>query len=115
MVPASVASMTTALSDLDATALLVAAGEGVRAARLAEVHSLQVLAAWADLHAADPTQGPGGRVARRVGHVLRQVGGDGTPGVQDFCLGEIALARGAGVTATQHAIADVLDLQHRLP
>ena len=74
-----------------------------------------MLAAWAAVHSSDPTQGPNGRIARRVGNVLRQLGGDGTPGVQDFCLGEIALARGAGVTATSHAIADVLDLQHRLP
>ena len=37
------------------------------------------------------------------------------PGVQDFCLGEIALARGTSITATSNALADVLDLQHRLP
>ena len=47
--------------------------------------------------------------------MLRQLGGEGTPGVQDFCLGEIAVARRAGVTATSHALADVLDLEHRLP
>jgi hypothetical protein len=47
--------------------------------------------------------GTEGHIARRVGNVLRQIGGDGTPGVQDFCLGEIALARGAGVTATSHS------------
>ena len=47
--------------------------------------------------------------------MLVQLGGEGTPGVQDFCLGEIALARGTGVTATTNALADVLDLRHRLP
>ena len=47
--------------------------------------------------------------------MLVHPGGDGTPGVQDFCLGEIALARGTGVTATINALADVLDLEHRLP
>ena len=35
--------------------------------------------------------------------------------MQDFCLGEIALARGAGVTATSNAVADILDLLFRLP
>jgi antitoxin (DNA-binding transcriptional repressor) of toxin-antitoxin stability system len=35
--------------------------------------------------------------------------------VQDSCLGEIALARGTGVTATSNATADVLDLMYRLP
>ena len=46
---------------------------------------------------------------------LVRLGGEGTPRVQDFCLGEIALARGTGVTATMNATADVLDLVHRLP
>ncbi|WP_447643942.1 hypothetical protein [Nocardioides zeae] len=35
--------------------------------------------------------------------------------MQDHALGEIALARGSGVAATINALADVLDLQHRLP
>ena len=35
--------------------------------------------------------------------------------MQDFCLGEIALARRAGVMATRNALADGLDLVHRLP
>ena len=46
---------------------------------------------------------------------LVQLGGEGTPRVQEFCLGEIALARGTGVTATANATADVLDLIYRLP
>ncbi len=103
------------LADLDADGVLAAATESERESRLAEVRRLEVLSAWAALHSSDPTDGPDGRAARRMGNVLRQVGGDGTPGVQDFCLGEIALARGAGVMATQHAMADVLDLEHRLP
>jgi hypothetical protein len=111
----SVVPMSSDLSDLDADGLLAAAGEAERAARLAEVHKLEVLSAWAGVHSSDPSEGPDGHIARRVGNVLRQVGGEGTPGVQDFCLGEIALARGAGVTATQHMLADVLGLQHRLP
>ncbi|KQV69481.1 hypothetical protein ASC64_06435 [Nocardioides sp. Root122] len=103
------------LLDLDADGLLAAATEAEAASRLAEVHKLELLSAWAVLHSTDPTEGPDGHMARRVGNVLRQVGGDGTPGVQDFCLGEIALARGAGVTATSNMLADVLDLEHRLP
>ena len=99
--------MNTDLLDLDAAGLLAASTAAERVARLAEVHKLEVLAAWAAIHSSDPTEGPEGRIARRVGNVLRQVGGEGTPAVQDFCLGEIALARGAGVSATQHALADV--------
>ncbi|RYB88489.1 hypothetical protein EUA06_21070 [Nocardioides glacieisoli] len=107
--------MNSDLLDLDAKALLAAATEAERASRLAEVAKLELLSAWAAIHSTDPTEGPDGYIARRVGNVLRQVGGDGTPGVQDFCLGEIALARGAGVTATSNMLADVLDLEHRLP
>ena len=115
VVTASVDGMNSDLLDLDAKGLLAAATEAERASRLAEVDKLELLSAWAAIHSSDPTEGPDGHVARRVGNVLRQVGGDGTPGVQDFCLGEIALARGAGVTATVNMLADVLDLQHRLP
>ena len=107
--------MTDALAELDATGLLALATGTVRARRLAEVRDLQVLAQWAAVHSADPTAGPDGAHARRLGDVLVHLGGEGTPGVQDFCLGEIALARGTGVTATSNALADVLDLQHRLP
>jgi hypothetical protein len=112
---ASVVPMSSTVSDLDATGLLAAASEAERAVRLAEVARLEVLSAWAVVHSTDPTEGPDGHVAKRLGNVLRPVGGEGTPGVQDFCLGEIALARGAGVTATVNMLADVLDLQHRLP
>ena len=103
------------LPDLDAAALLAAAGDAVRDRRLAEVRDLELLAQWAAVHSADPTEGLHGRRARMVGDVLVGLGGEGTPDVQDFCLGEIALARGTGVTATSNALADVLDLQHRLP
>jgi hypothetical protein len=103
------------LPDLDTAALLAAASGAVRERRLAEVRDLAVLAQWAAVHSKDPTEGPEGRRARRLGDVLVHPGGEGTPGVQDFCLGEIALARGTGVTATSNAMADVLDLQHRLP
>ena len=92
--------MSDTLSGLDAVALLAAATGAVRERRLAEVRDLEVLAQWAASHSSDPTEGPDGRTARRVGNVLAQLGGEGTPGVQDFCLGEIALARGTGVTAT---------------
>ena len=107
--------MPTDLRDLDAAGLLAASSGAVRDRRLAEVQDLEVLAQWAALHSSDPTRGPGGAHQRRIGNVLRQVGGEGTPPVQDFCLGEVAMARGTGVTAATNALADVLDLQHRLP
>ncbi len=106
------------LDELDAAGLLAASSAAVRVRRLAEVEDLLVLAQWAALHSADPTdpaRGPIGRAERTMGNKLVYPGGEGTPGVQDFSLGEIALARGTGVTATINALADVLDLMHRLP
>jgi hypothetical protein len=94
------------LSDLDARGLLAAASGAVRARRLAEVRDLEVLAQWAAMHSGEPTHSR---------DALVQLGGEGTPPVQDFSLGEIALARGTGVTATRNAIADTLDLIYRLP
>ncbi len=90
------------VSKLDATALLARAAETTRSRRLAEAHDLALLLQWAEVSADAP--GP-----------LIALGGEGTPQVRDFCLGEIALARGAGVGATAHALADALDLAHRLP
>ena len=115
MATPTIEHMTDALIELDATGLLALATGAVRDRRLAEVRDLEVLSQWAAVHSADPTEGPDGAHARRLGDVLVRLGGEGTPGVQDFCLGEIALARGTGVTATTNALADVLDLQHRLP
>jgi antitoxin (DNA-binding transcriptional repressor) of toxin-antitoxin stability system len=106
VVASSVIPMNDDLPDLDASGLLSAASEAVRARRLAEVRDLEVLAQWAAMHSAEPTH------ARDA---LVRLGGEGTPGVQEFCLGEIALARGTGVTATMNAAADTLDLIHRLP
>ncbi len=94
------------LSDLDAGGLLAAATGAVRARRLAEVRDLEVLAQWAAMHSDPPSS---------EWDALVQVGGQGTPEVRDLCLGEIALARGTGVGATRNAMADVLDLMHRLP
>ena len=94
------------LSDLDEAGLLAESSGAVRARRLAEVRDLQVLAQWAAVHSGDPTH---------ERDSLVQLGGEGTPLVQDFSLGEIALARGTGVTATSNATADTLDLIHRLP
>ncbi len=107
--------MTSCLGDLDAARVLAASTAAVRARRLAEVADLEVLAQWAYLHGWDPTTGPEGDYARRVRNVLVDVGGEGTPQVQDFCLGEIALARSTGVMATRNVLAETLDLIHRLP
>ena len=106
VVASSVCLMNEDLSDLDAGGLLAEASGAVRARRLAEVRDLEVLAQWAAVHSGEPTH---------PRDQLVQLGGEGTPLVQEFCLGEVALARGTGVMATQNATADTLDLIYRLP
>ena len=98
--------------------MLAGASDVVRRRRLLEVEDLDWLGMWAVLHSSDPLEGleQTDRLrARLFGDVLVQVGGEGSPLVQDFCLGEIALARGTGVMATTHALADRLDLEFRMP
>ena len=80
------------LTELDAAGLLAASSAAVRARRLAEVHDLEVLAQWAAVHPA---------AGRSAWDSLCQLGGEGTPLVQEFCLGEIALARGTGYRDAQ--------------
>jgi hypothetical protein len=106
VVTPNVVGMNEDLTELDKAGLLAASSEAVRARRLGEVRDLAILGQWAAVHSGDPAH---------PRDALVQLGGDGTPGVQDFCLGEIALTRGTGVTATSNAIADILDLMFRLP
>ncbi len=106
------------LRDASPAGLLTAAADAVRARRLSEVQELEVVVQWAAVHGADPLEGLEPRErdhARRIGKVLRQLGGEGTPGVQDFCLGEIALARGTHVHSARSMMADGLDLLYRMP
>ena len=104
--------------DFTAEDVLAGASDVVRRRRLLEVEDLDWLGMWAVLHSSDPLEGleQSDRLrARLYGDVLVQLGGEGTPLVQDFCLGEIALARGTGVLATSNVLADRLDLEFRLP
>ena len=110
--------MPTDLRDLDAAGLLCVAVEVEKARRLAEVASQHVLLQWAALHSLDPLEGLDAderRRAKKVGNTLRFLGGEGTPGVQDFALGEIAIARGVHLLKLHSQMADALDLAHRMP
>ena len=70
------------LTDLDAGGLLAAASEAVRARRLPRFMTWK---GWLSRP----------QSTRATRDALVRLGGEGTPGVQDFCLGEIALARGS--------------------
>lgn len=94
------------LTNLDKAGLLAAASESVRARRLAEVRDLKVLLEWVRAHSGEPDH-PRDR--------LLELAGEGAPRVQELCLGEIALARGTGATATTNALVDTLNLVYRMP
>ena len=100
------------IEDLDPAATLARAQAAVGMRRAAEIEDLQLVAHWADLHGEEPEPGDGRPFSG--GDRLVQLGGDGTPPIQELCLPELAIARGTHTLATRSATADVLDLRHRL-
>ncbi len=103
------------IDELGPAATLAAAESVLRSRRAFELEDLLLVLHWADLHAADP-QGTHG-----VGRIwcgddrLIQIGGDGSPMVQELCLPELAVARRVHTLSVRSAMADALDLRHRLP
>jgi hypothetical protein len=96
---------TVLLDELDPAATLAAASDRLLARRAAEVEEMRVVAHWAALH------------GQPVGELdpMTESGGEGTPAVREFCVPELAMARETHPATTRHLMADVLDLQHRLP
>ena len=108
--------MQTAIDELDPTETLLRAASVLRRRRAVEVEDLLVVAHWADLHAADPRTSPEARRAWPPGgDRLVRVGGEGTPLVQELSLPELAIARQVHPLSARAALADVVDLRHRLP
>jgi len=103
------------IDDLDAAATLRRAEGALGARRAAEIEDLELVAHWADLHGDEPV--PRTVNGHRVpgGDRLVQLGGEGTPEVRELCTHELAVARGTHPLSTRAAMADVLDLRHRLP
>lgn len=100
--------------DLDAGGTLLFAEEALSQRRDAELHDLELMMRWADLHAEDPKCWPEERQFPGMARLV-QVGGAGTPQVQDLPIAELAISRQAHQLATRWAMADALDLRHRLP
>ncbi len=103
------------LAELPAVALIELAERGVVRRREAEVDDLRVVLAWADVHSTDPRQDP--ETGRRAWAEDRLVhpGGEGTPGLREFSIPELALAREVSAPACERDLGDALDLRHRLP
>src|SRR5690606_10829244 len=75
------------------------------------VEDLRLVVQWALLHGSDPKEDP----AASGWDTLVQIGGEGTPRVRDLCLAELAVVRRVHARSVRSAMADVLDLVHRLP
>lgn len=103
------------LAELSPETLIELAERGVVRRRESEVDDLRVVLAWADVHSTDPRHDS--ETGRRVWAEDRLVhpGGDGTPGLREFSVPELALAREVSVPACERDLADALDLRHRLP
>lgn len=97
----------------DAEATLALAESSTRARRFAEVEDLLVAAHWADLHSELPVHDPDLHAHAREKMV--QPGGDGTPPMREFAVAELSFARETHHATTRAALADILDLRHRLP
>ena len=83
--------------------------------REVELEDLRVAAHWAALHSTDPREDPGYVRGRPGGDRLITVGGEGTPRVRELCFHELGIARQVHAQSARAVVADVLDLQHRLP
>jgi hypothetical protein len=100
--------MTQPIADLDTAGTLSRAESATRRRRAVELEDLELLAHWAMLHGnPDADREPGDR--------FRRFGGEGTPMLWELTTAELAIAREVHPASCDRAIADVLDLQHRLP
>lgn len=111
----STAVMQNSLDDLGPADVLAASEAALVRKRTAQVEDLLLVLRWADLHGEDPQERPGAVPARRCGDRLVELGGDGTPGVQELCVHELAIARQTHPASTRATLGDALDLRHRLP
>lgn len=103
------------ISDLDPAGVLAETERALTERRATQVKDLLLVLQWADLHGTDPQRELGAVPVRFGGDRLVELGGDGTPRVQDLCVHELAIARQTHPASTRSAMADALDLRHRLP
>ena len=111
--------------DLDASAVLDAVVERRRAADRAEADLLALAVHWVDLHpvtdehpaATSPTQ-PAGGLAAALGpgfFARAPLAGEGTPGVAEYAVEELAAALGLSHLAGLALVAEAVELRYRLP
>jgi hypothetical protein len=103
------------IEDLDPAATLAAAESVVSRRRTLDIEELLLALRWADLHGSDPQLEPGAVPVVYGGDHLVDVGGEGTPHLQDLCAEELGIALHVHTLSARHLLADALDLRHRLP
>jgi hypothetical protein len=108
-----------------ATALIDAVRERTTAARVAEAAAFVAVGDWASAHTSDAVVGDPITVLgdwhdatyaeAPAGDHFLELGGPGAPVVAEFCIGEIAAARGSSFDAARRLVGDAVELRWRLP
>ncbi|MDQ1104730.1 HNH endonuclease signature motif containing protein [Nocardioides zeae] len=108
-----------------ATALIDAVRERATAARLAEAAAFVAVGDWAAAHTSEEVVGDPITVLGEwheesyaetlAGDQFLELGGPGAPVVAEFCIGEVAAARGCSFDAARRLVGDAIELRYRLP
>ncbi|MDQ1102978.1 HNH endonuclease signature motif containing protein [Nocardioides zeae] len=108
-----------------ATALIDAVRERTHAARVAEAAAFVAVGDWATAHTSDEVVGDPITVLgewheesyaeKLAGDQFLELGGPGAPVVAEFCIGEVAAARGCSFDAARRLVGDAVELRYRLP
>ena len=111
--------------DLDASAVLDAVVERRRTADRAEADLLALAVHWVDLHPVTPEHPAATFPTQRTGGLASVLGpaffapaplaGEGTPGVAEYAVEELAAALGLSHTAGLALVSEAVELCHRLP
>ncbi|MDR6172753.1 hypothetical protein QE364_001463 [Nocardioides zeae] len=107
------------------TALIDAVRERTHAARVAEAAAFVAVGDWAAAHTSDEVVGDPITVLGEwhyerdaealAGDQFLELGGPGAPVVAEFCIGEVAAARGCSFDAARRLVGDAVELRYRLP
>jgi hypothetical protein len=96
--------------------------ERTTAARVAEAAAFVAVGDWASAHTSDAVVGDPITVLGEwheaealAGDQFLELGGPGAPVVAEFCIGEIAAARGSSFDAARRLVGDAVELRWRLP
>ena len=108
-----------------ATALIDAVRERTHVARVAEAAAFVAVGDWASAHTSDAVVGDPITVLGEwhdephaealAGDQFLELGGPGAPVVAEFCIGEVAAARGCSFDAARRLVGDAVELRCRLP